>query len=404
MPRALALVCALVLLPACEQATDVPTGRQAAVDDIDALRREGRAALTRLLERDAPAELIDAVAQQRDASASGLYWETELETALSKARERGVPVLSLRMLGGLTDEYSCANSRFFRTLLYTDPELSQFLDERFVLHWSTERPVPQVQIDFGDGRIIHTTTTGNSAHYVLDHAGRVLDVLPGLYDARTFRERLEGVFELHAATLRAPDERDALIAAHHRAAAAALEGRLATIMTPALRAWMIRPPGQTDDEPVPALDAQRFTMSKSMVEVPTLRALERAPTFRRDSAEQALRETLKPAVFSAQAIALVRRDRPRRDAESHEDYDARIARLLAAAADNVAMDTALNEARLHYQIHQWYIRGEVDGAFASLNERIYTELFATPPADPWLGLLDDTVYDGLPEVPNPARG
>ena len=401
----LVLISALALLSACEVSDDSYEDQHSTVDDeLVSLRSEGRAALKRLIAEGAPQEVIDAVAQQRDASASGLYWETDLAVARSKARERGIPVLSLRMLGELTDEYSCANSRFFRTLLYTDPELARFLDENFVLHWSTERPVPQVQIDFGDGRVIRTTTTGNSAHYVLDHEGRVLDVLPGLYDAHTFRDRLDDAAQLHAATVDAPRDRDALIAAHHRRAARAIEDRLANVMTPPLRSWMNRSPGRTDDKPVAALDAQKFTMSKSMVEVPTLRALDLDPSFERDSAEDTLRRTLRPVSFSQRAERLVRSDRPQRRDESDAEYEARLAKLLEKAADNVAMDTALNEARLHYQIHQWYIRGDVDGSFETLNERVYTELFATPSADPWLGLVDDTIYDGLSEFGRPARG
>ncbi len=401
----LVLLSALALFPACGEPEQPPTRHASSQgDDIPSLREEGRAALTRLLAQGAPPELIDAVAQQRDATASGLYWETELKVALSKARQRGVPVLSLRMLGSLTDKYSCANSRFFRTLLYTDQDLARFLDESFVLHWSTERAVPQVEIDFGDGRIIRTTTTGNSAHYILDHEGRVLDVLPGLYDARTFHERLSDASKLHAATLDSPPDRDALITEHHRRAARAVENRFASVMTPALRSWMNRRPGRTDDQPVSALEAQKFTMSKSMVEVPTLRALDLAPTFERDSAETALRPAVRPVVFSDSAVRLVRRDRPRRPDETDAEYDARIAALLKKAADNVAMDTTLNEARLHYQIHQWFMRGEVDRSFEPFNDRVYTELFATPSADPWLGLVDDTVYDGLSEHDTPARG
>ena len=36
----------------------------------------------------------------------------------------GKPILSLRLLGKLTDEFSCANSRFFRTVLYPNAEVS----------------------------------------------------------------------------------------------------------------------------------------------------------------------------------------------------------------------------------------------------------------------------------------
>src|SRR5262249_16704332 len=102
------------------------------------------------------------------------------------AEASGLPILSLRMLGKLDDEYSCANSRFFRTVLYANDEVSELLRRRFVLHWQSVRPVPRIEIDFGDGRRLERTVTGNSIHYVLDAEGRVIDALPGLYGPETF--------------------------------------------------------------------------------------------------------------------------------------------------------------------------------------------------------------------------
>ena len=138
-------------------------------------------------------ELIDAVAQQRDATYSELYWYTDLAKAREAATASGRAILSLRLLGKLTDEYSCANSRFFRTALYSHPELAAWLRAHFILHWSSERAVPKVTVDYGDGRTVQRTITGNSAHYVLDAEGRPIDVLPGLYGPQAFRDAPRGL-------------------------------------------------------------------------------------------------------------------------------------------------------------------------------------------------------------------
>src|ERR1044071_4646137 len=114
---------------------------------------------------------LDAVAQQKNSYITGLYWYTDLESAKKASAASGKPILSLRLLGKLTDEFSCANSRFFRTVLYPNAEVSAMLRDRFVLHWQTVRPVPVVTIDFGDGRKLERTLTGNSIHYVLDSDG-----------------------------------------------------------------------------------------------------------------------------------------------------------------------------------------------------------------------------------------
>jgi hypothetical protein len=124
---------------------------------------------------------LDAVAQQRDCHASRLYWFTDLEQAKAASHASGKPILSLRLLGKLNEELSCANSRFFRTTLYANAKVSQYLRDHFILHWKSVRPAPHLTIDFGDGRKIERTITGNSIHYVLDEAGKLDRCLPGLY-------------------------------------------------------------------------------------------------------------------------------------------------------------------------------------------------------------------------------
>src|SRR5258706_16355473 len=133
---------------------------------------------------------LDAVCAQIDAHTSLLYWFTDLSAAIAEARRSGKPILSLRLLGRLDEELSCANSRFFRTTLYANEKVSGYLRDHFILHWQSVRPVPHITIDFGDGRRIERTITGNSIHYLLDANGEVVDALPGLYGPRAFLEGL----------------------------------------------------------------------------------------------------------------------------------------------------------------------------------------------------------------------
>src|SRR5881394_3381367 len=113
----------------------------------------------------------------------GLHWFTELPAAIAEAQRTKRPILSLRVLGRLPDELTCANSRFFKAMLYPDPRINAVMRERFVLHWQSVRPVPIVTIDFGGGKKLVKTLTGNSAHVVLDMYGRPADALPGLFSA-----------------------------------------------------------------------------------------------------------------------------------------------------------------------------------------------------------------------------
>lgn len=125
------------------------------------------------------------------SSIAGLHWFTDLSAALTEARRTHRPVLSLRLLGRLDEALSCANSQFFRRLLYPEPRINQILRDAFVLHWQSVRPVPMVTIDFGNGRRIQKPLTGNSLHLVIDAEGRPIDALPGLFDPDTFVALLE---------------------------------------------------------------------------------------------------------------------------------------------------------------------------------------------------------------------
>src|SRR5262249_59425487 len=116
------------------------------------------------------------------------------------------------------EELSCANSLFFRIVLYGNATVSQFLRDRFVLHWQTERPVPRVTIDFGDGRRLERTLTGNSVHYVLDQDGRVVDALPGLYGPVEFVEGLTQAERAAArlSTMAGASQREAALREYHQ--------------------------------------------------------------------------------------------------------------------------------------------------------------------------------------------
>jgi hypothetical protein len=174
-----------------------------------------------------------------------LSWFTDLRGAVTEAQRTKRPILSLRLLGRLDEELSCANSRFFRKLLYPNPAVHRILRDHFVLHWQSVRPVPRVTIDFGNGKTIVKTLTGNSAHVVLDAAGRPVDALPGLFSADVFAQLLA---RAHAMAMAPRTE----LAAMHRAA-------------------LDRPLLARGVPPHRAFDASRIAPTKHAVEMPVLR-------------------------------------------------------------------------------------------------------------------------------------
>src|SRR6185436_6454379 len=167
---------------------------------------------------------LDAVSQQKDSYLSRLYWYTDLTQAKAAARAEDKPILSLRLLGKLNEEYSCANSRFFRTVLYSNAQMATMLRERFILHWQSVRPVPRVTIDFGDGRKLERTLTGNSIHYILDSDGHVVDALPGLYGPQAFLRGLNRAERVatECSFAKTSAERELILRRYHRARLRAL--------------------------------------------------------------------------------------------------------------------------------------------------------------------------------------
>jgi hypothetical protein len=315
------------------------------------------------------------------------------------------------MLGKLDEELSCANSRLFRATLYANQNVSRFLGEKFILVWSSERQVPRVTIDYGDGRTLERTTTGNSAHYILDEDGNVLDVLPGLYAPTVFLRELEGTRALAARVGGMSDEEraSALVDYHGRRVIAANQDweRVAS-------AARIPGAGQRPQRPrveSPLVVAELRTVAKAAVELNDLRRLAARGLVPEALAEdqietwsavgQALYGTPErsqlpsPGVLDEASRALVVRLHngvPGELRATGEQLNAMIARL----EQTIVADSALNQLRLRPQIGREIVRrgGRID--FATLNAWIYADVFRTPAQDAWLGLLPRNVFTGLP--------
>src|SRR5262249_30292145 len=102
--------------------------------------------------------------------------------------------------------------------------IGALLRQGFVLHWQSERPAPRITIDFGDGRKMERTLTGNSVHYVLDEEGNPVDALPGLYGPEAFARGLVTAREVALGAIRCQgDERQVYLRSWHRRTLLAME-------------------------------------------------------------------------------------------------------------------------------------------------------------------------------------
>jgi len=338
---------------------------------------------------------LDRVSQQKNSYLSGLYWYTDIQAAKLAASQSGKPILSLRLLGKLSDELSCANSRFFRTVLYSNQEVSNFLRNNFVLHWESVRPVPVVTIDFGDGRKLERTITGNSIHYVLDANGRLIEALPGLYGPAAFKRSLLEADQL-ARSVTGKDEfnRRSFLAAHYRE-------RVNQIAVD----WYVdnrkiggkRPEGisVTTNDSGEAVRIMPLAITKAVTEATILRGMMAgSEALGKITDEEAWRKIAQlhaaDAKLDDRSIALIR-------SQNVTLSDLELAALVKRFEQSVALDTVRNEYLLRSKLYGWLIPPAPQLELPEFNDKVYAELFLTPNSDPWLGLFSKDVYTGLPE-------
>jgi hypothetical protein len=318
---------------------------------------------------------LDAVGGQYNCRVSRLFWYTDLEAAKAAARREGKPILSLRLLGNLNDELSCANSRFFRTTLYANEEVSRALREGFVLHWKSVRPVPKVTIDFGDGRKLERTVTGNSIHYVLDCEGRPIDALPGLYGPKAFLRELQRAEQAAKEVASLPPlEWSNFLSAYHRDRAKAIQ-----------MAWQedLRQLGVTLPETSYSAAADSLALATTEAKWNQIAGLH-SKDAALDAASVALIRSQQPTAARAAGLAITKM--------AVEDPLVRMVRNFQGA---ISLDTVRNEYLFHRRIHEWLADNKSGIELDRLNERVYAELFLTPSSDPWLGLVPADVYTAL---------
>lgn len=359
---------------------------------------------------------FDTVGLQRDDYASQLYWHTNLDEAKVAAQAEGKPILSLRLLGKLNEEYSCANSRFFRTTLYANRDVADYLRDHFILHWQSERPVPVITIDMGDGRKIERTITGNSIHYILDTRGRPVDGLPGLYGARAFLDQLTLAFNAaQEASKLDGGERARFLRDYHQARLTDIQERWSEDLSRVGAAGLPGGPDLSSKGPdgnPTANQAAILTVSKTMVEKPMLFGGVLAPpgsatdwwrleassndaTWERIAALHTQETELDPS-----ALALIRSKQPSlqpamRLSVSKAAVETPMARMVGKLTRSIAEDTVRNEYELHSRLHEWFVQGTAPASLEALNAKVYADIFLTPASDPWLGLAPDDVFSAL---------
>ncbi|WP_372364982.1 hypothetical protein [Candidatus Uabimicrobium sp. HlEnr_7] len=285
-----------------------------------------------------------------------------------------------------------------RTVLYANKRLSTYLRNNFILCWQSERPVPVVTIDFGNGRIVKRTITGNAAHYVMDSQGNLLDVIPGIYSAKTFQQVLTESFRLWDMVNDVSGfRRELILEAHHRV-------RLKKIR----KAWnrdlkklgltnisQSKPSGSSK-----SMRAVRRTKSKRGIEIPVMQIVQKLPgisTLRQKTLKSTWQQMAhlhgENAKLDSGSLNFIKWQNPIKITASKALIENPLARLISNFEQSLAVDTIRNEYEFHSQIHQWFCEGEQTKGFTYINNRVFSEIFLTPANEPLLDL--GNAYTGL---------
>ncbi|MBV9217671.1 MAG: hypothetical protein JO053_15995 [Acidobacteria bacterium] len=337
------------------------------------------------------ANAIDTVAMQKDAYASHLYWYTDLDQAKLAAKKANKPILTLRLLGNLNEEFSCANSRLFRAVLYPNTDVSKYLRENYILHWKSVRPAPRITIDFGDGRKIERTITGNSIHYILTPDGTVIDAIPGLYSANAFLTYLTSAKKENDSLAAVPDVQRSLALMRYR------KGNFDNIIK--TRQKVIDTAGVQMTETKTgtlAILAAPMAMAKAIVvdEYSILRVYDDFAKFEPsvkydDWSKLASLYEPNPAP-DASSIKFIRRQNAKTGLSEDE-----FKQLFTKLDTFIALDTTRNDFLFHTKVYEWLNQGRGTGDLESLNSQVYDQIFKTPDYDKWLGLYSPDVYTAL---------
>lgn len=388
-----------------QAASENQTEAVSAINQLRALRQEGLDALFETYAADIKhfsetseasdgwkrvAFAIDGVAMQKDAYASGLFWFTDLEQAKLAAKAQNKPILSLRLLGNLNEEFSCANSRFFRAVLYSNAEISRFLRENYVLHWKSVRPAPKVTIDFGDGRKIERTLTGNSIHYLLDDSGTIIDALPGLYSPQGFLKYITQAEKVNK-IINGASARDKEQAMQKFRLLMFQDIRTKRDKAVALaKVKLVEPKEGTGALEVAPRAATKMATERTILTDIYDNFSRYEPQINFDDWNKLAKLYTGGTKIDAASVAFIRRQNAKTGLS-----EAEFASLIQKLEKFIALDTVRNDFLFHTTLYSWLNQGAGVTGVENFNARVYAEIFKTPDSDKWLGMYAPDVYTAL---------
>lgn len=330
-------------------------------------------------------KLFDNVCGQKDAISSKLFWYSNPEEALAAAKKENKPLLCLQMLGNLREDFSCANSRFFRTLLYSNPKISKVLRDKYILCWESVIEVPKVTIEYPDGKKQIQTITGNSMHLILNPDGEILDALPGLYGPAFFETWLNQYASKNSLKI----IRENQLKRIKELKSTELQSQLKS------EEWsnlVQEEKMQNTEAPVKALKASEISVAKVATEVPlytkvlkTDKKYLKSPSMANPNAFAFYEPYgFKNETVIQQTIELIK---------SKKKYTSEeLNKTIKTTSDNLSKESIRNDVNLHVTILEWLQNETMSKNKKQFVSKVYRDLFLTPLDDKRMGLYDKSIY------------
>jgi hypothetical protein len=221
----------------------------------------------------------------------------------------------------------------------------------------------------------------------------VIEALPGLYGPQAFSRGLTEAESLfRQLQVKSGDERRITLANYYRARINKISlAWLAdtTRIGGKLPEGFAIEKGQNGE----AISIMPLAVTKAVTEATMLRAMTAgSEALGRITDEPAWKKIAEihnaDATLDERSVALIRRQNP-------DLSDKGLATLLQKFQQAIALDAVRNEYLMHSKLYAWLMRDPTRNDLSKFNEKVYAELFLTPPSDPWLGLLSPDAYNGL---------
>ena len=269
------------------------------------------------------------------------------------------------------------------------------------MHWKSVRPAPKITIDYGDGRKLVRTITGNSIHYVLDKNGKILDALPGLYTSKVFLDYLLNLSNANQRSTNNPDfwvnyrniNRNRLLR-NWQLYLDTINKNYPDLKIKKAEMPKIKKDSSNKAKKPTAIRAAPLAVTKSLVEINTVRAITyNVEALKKDTSFEHWEKLSFP--FKLWKLDKKSKEFIRRKVDSNNNLkDIEFQRLITNLKKYVEIDTVQNEYLFHTTILDWLNKEGVKDV-EKFNEKVYSELFLTPKSDKWLGLYSNDIYSAI---------